>query len=89
MTAALSREPAVRWPLQPLLEASGLSRRDLATHLDVTLRTITRAAADGLSDRTADRWAITIGLHPLHVWGWDWIDAALPTDTVEADEGAA
>jgi hypothetical protein len=67
---------AVGWPLQPLLAASGLTRTQLAAQLGlsaVTLRAVTRR---GLADRQADEWAIRVGLHPLLVWGWAWIDSA-------------
>jgi hypothetical protein len=29
-----------------------------------------------MTDRQADEWAIRLGLHPLLVWGWAWIDEA-------------
>jgi hypothetical protein len=65
-----------RWPLQPLLDACGLTSAVLAAHLHVGGNAVTLAARSGLSDRQADRWAIRLGFHPLLVWGWAWVDAA-------------
>jgi Bacterial regulatory proteins, gntR family len=62
------------WPLQPLLDASGLTARRLAAELGLSGTTVRQAAKRGLSDRQADEWAIRLGLHPLLVWGWAWID---------------
>jgi Bacterial regulatory proteins, gntR family len=62
------------WPLQPLLDASGLTPTRLAAELGLSGTTVRVAARRGLSDRQADEWAIRLGLHPLLVWGWAWID---------------
>jgi hypothetical protein len=62
------------WPLQPLLDASGLTVGQLAAELGLSGTTVRQAARRGLSDRQADEWAIRLGLHPLLVWGWAWID---------------
>jgi DNA-binding transcriptional regulator YdaS (Cro superfamily) len=81
-TAAPSGEPRAGWPLQPLLDASGLSRSRLAVALSLSGVTLRTASRCGLTDRQADQWAIRLGLHPLSVWGWAWIDnadAAAPT----------
>jgi hypothetical protein len=64
------------WPLEPLLDASGLTASGLAAELSLPTTTVRRAARRGLSDRQADEWAIRCGLHPLLVWGWAWIDPA-------------
>jgi hypothetical protein len=64
------------WPLRPLLEASGLTGSRLAAELGLSGTAVRTAARRGLSDRQADEWAIRLGLHPLLVWGWAWIDAA-------------
>ena len=38
-----------------------------------------------LTDRLSDEWAALCELHPLQVWGWPWIDAALtPLDAEKA-----
>jgi GntR family transcriptional regulator len=82
-TAATSGEPrGAGWPLQPLLDASGLSRSRMAVVLSLSGVTLRTASQRGLTDRQADQWAIRLGLHPLSVWGWAWIDnahAAAPT----------
>lgn len=70
-------EPGPRWPLAPLLEASGLNRLWLAHHVRVSGETLKRAERDGLTDTEADRWATRLGFHPSAVWGWDWITAGL------------
>jgi hypothetical protein len=62
------------WPLQPLLDASGLTPTRLAGELGLSGTAVRRAARRGLTDRQADEWAIGLGLHPLMVWGWAWID---------------
>jgi hypothetical protein len=64
------------WPLQPLLDASRLTAGDLAAELRLSGTTVRNAARRGLNDRQADEWAIRLGLHPLLVWGWAWIDPA-------------
>lgn len=62
------------WPLQPLLDACQLTATAMGRHLGVGAATVNRAAHSGLSDHQADEWAIRLGLHPLMVWGWAWID---------------
>jgi hypothetical protein len=64
------------WPLQPLLDASGLTRTRLAAELGLSGATLRTAGRRGLNDRQADEWAIRLGLHPLMVWGWAWIEEA-------------
>jgi hypothetical protein len=64
------------WPLEPLLEAAALTAGRLAGELGLSGTTVRRAARQGLTDRQADEWAIRLGLHPLLVWGWAWIDPA-------------
>jgi hypothetical protein len=58
------------------LDACGLSASALARQLGVTGAPISTAARRGLSDAKADEWAIRLGLHPMLVWGWAWIDDA-------------
>ena len=67
---------AAAWPLQTLLDASGLTRSRLAAELHLSGATLRIAGRRGLTDRQADEWAIHLGLHPLLVWGWAWIDQA-------------
>lgn len=66
------------WPLQPLLDATGLARGQLAPAIGVSGSTVCYAAEHGLTDTQADTWAKRAGLvHAAFVWGWDaWIAAA-------------
>lgn len=64
------------WPLQPLLDASDLTRTGLAKQLRLSPAAVRLAAGRGLTDVQADEWAIHLGLHPLMVWGWAWIEDA-------------
>jgi hypothetical protein len=64
------------WPLQPLLDACGLTATAMSRQLGIGGATVSRAARHGLSDRQADEWAIRLGFHPLMVWGWAWLDLA-------------
>jgi hypothetical protein len=80
---------AVRWPLQPLLDATGLPRTILAIQAGTTMSTLRAAEQDGLTDEQADRWAIRLGQHPAMVWGAAWLDAAGDIEAVAADRPAA
>jgi DNA-binding transcriptional ArsR family regulator len=73
VTAALHEH---RWPLQPLIEASGLSTEALRRRLGLDTPAMVAATLGGLTDIQADHWAIRLGWHPQSVWGWDWIDLA-------------
>jgi hypothetical protein len=75
---------ARRWPLRPLVERTGLTSRQLAEAHGMAPGSASKLARNGLTDVQADRWATAAGLHPVQVWGWDWITAALP-DNPEAD----
>ena len=66
--------PELRWPLQPLLDACGLTAEALACRVGASGTSVRAAARDGLNDLQADAWAIRLGTHPLIVWGWAWID---------------
>lgn len=82
----MSRPVSARpWPLQPLLAAAGAAHlTELAERCHISHSTLTAAAADGLTDRQADTWATRCGLHPAHVWGWEWHQWAL--DNLPDDE---
>ena len=67
----------LRWPLQPLLDASKLTRANVAAHLGITTTTLRDAERRGLTDDQADRWAVGLGHHPANVWGWDWFVVAV------------
>lgn len=73
-----------RWALQPLLDATGHTRSTLAAEVRASTATLARAARTDLSDRQADQWAIRLGVHPLSVWGWAWVDAATHTTPTTA-----
>ncbi len=62
------------WPLHPLLDACQLTATAMGRRLGVSGATVSRAARYGLNDHQADEWAIRLGLHPLMVWGWAWVD---------------
>jgi biotin operon repressor len=64
------------WPLQSLLDACRISASALGQRLGVSGSQIARAIERGLSDRQADEWAIHLGVHPMTVWGWAWVDDA-------------
>jgi hypothetical protein len=66
----------IRWPLEPLLEATHLRPGELRVALHLSTATLDAALTDGLSDRVADRWAIRLRRHPAQVWP-EWIDAGL------------
>jgi len=68
-----------RWPLDPLLAASRLTRTALAREVGTSTQVVTLAGRRGLTDVQAVRWAIRLGLHPILVWGWAWIEAAAVT----------
>ena len=64
------------WPLQPLLDASELTPSRLSLTLGLSGTTVRLARRRGLTDAQADEWSIRLGLHPLLVWGWAWIEEA-------------
>jgi len=65
-----------RWPLAPLLDLRPNAPETLRPH-GHDQRSLTAWAEHGLDDRTADRVATLLHLHPVQVWGWEWIDLAL------------
>jgi biotin operon repressor len=64
------------WPLQPLLETCRISAGSLAQQLGVSGSQLASAIERGLTDRQADEWAIRLGVHPMSVWGWAWVEDA-------------
>lgn len=86
-TAAVDAEP-VRWPLQPLLDVCGYSRRYLSHHAGVSSAHVQRAGQRGLTDTEADEWAIRAGLHPALVWGEAWFAAAGDVERLALDRPA-
>ena len=76
-----------RWPLAPLVEA--MRRRGSANptyELGIGGEVWKRATAHGLTDATADRWAVRAGWLPWEVWP-DWIDAGLSVVDRQRIEG--
>jgi hypothetical protein len=58
------------------LDAGDLTRTSLARLLGIRCGVVQLAGRRGLTDVQADEWAIRLGLHPLMVWGWAWIEDA-------------
>jgi hypothetical protein len=65
-------EPDVRLPLGPPIDLVDGNVSHLVTFLGVHRWTVQRARVSGLDVFTADRWACTLGLHPVEVWGDAW-----------------
>lgn len=61
-----------KYPIQPLIRWSGLSQQGFAKHYGFHIRQVQRWCADGMPWQSADRVAITCGLHPAIVWD-EWI----------------
>jgi lambda repressor-like predicted transcriptional regulator len=57
-----------RYPLDALVEASGMTEAALARHVGLSGSTLRVARLKGLTMDAADRYAIRAGLHPLEVW---------------------
>lgn len=77
------------WPVAPLLAAmsqpeppadgsplkSGIVGK--SARLGVNAIQVHRYELSGIPEPVADRWATRLGLHPVQVWGWAWVDAGL------------
>jgi hypothetical protein len=57
-----------------------------ALQLGVAKRTLNRHQQVGLDPWTADRYAITAGLHPLAVWGDAWINAVASREFQQTED---
>jgi hypothetical protein len=80
-----------RWPLDDLhtlVAGRYPTQTSLARALGIQSTVVARAAERGLSDSQADRWAVRLGYHPMSVWGWAWIDAALEVFLGDAGDQA-
>jgi hypothetical protein len=88
--------PNVAMPLEPLLalarrqasvqgmnEGSTLSDREFASMVGVTSRTVARwrAAGNVLPWPAADEAATALGMHPINIWGWEWVE--LDADVID------
>jgi hypothetical protein len=58
----------VRYPLEDLVAASGLTEHGLAKRVGLKGTSLRRAREMGLTADAADRYAVRAGLHPLTVW---------------------
>lgn len=61
------------FPIAPLLtlsRASSLS--ELCLMVGARKTAVSTAAAEGLTDTQADRWAVALGFHPSEVWPSWW-----------------
>lgn len=77
-----------RYPLADLLDAIGAeSLSDAASRIGVSASLLHLALRDGLSVRTADRYAIAAGLHPAMVWSSFIDDGLTVTDRMFVDGG--
>ncbi len=69
MSAHTAARTNVRWPLDPLLAATGHPpANQLATRIGVNVRTIWRWHHNGLTCQQADRAAIALNYHPANIW---------------------
>jgi hypothetical protein len=57
-----------RYPLEALVEASGLTEAALGRAVGLSGSTLGKARRHGLREDAADRYAVRAGLHPLEVW---------------------
>ena len=69
------------WPVADLLAA-------FPDHPGIETNQLHRYELSGIPEPVADRWATRLGLHPVQVWGWEWVDAGLSvTDRQYLDSG--
>lgn len=76
---------AHRYPLSALCEALGCQPDDLKTRLHLDHKQFARFVENGLSERSADRHAVRLGLQPQLVWP-EMVDHAIDDLTVECAE---
>jgi hypothetical protein len=66
----------MRLPLEPLLNASGLTLHDFVLQTGAFVRDVNKAKANGISVTVADNWATRLDLHPVEVYGIEmWMKA--------------
>ena len=58
----------IRYPLQPLLDAAGITMSRLRDVVAIGGSTYANARRIGLTAEQADRYAVKLGLHPYEVW---------------------
>lgn len=69
------------FPLAPLLERAGISKRRLTMLVAASGSAMGKATTSGLTWQQADVWAIRCGHHPAEIWGNWWSE--IPTDDEE------
>lgn len=63
-----------RWPMQPLLDRLNLTHAEAAVALGYAGKDgIKSALRRGLSDAQSDALAVRLGMHPVEVWGIEWV----------------
>lgn len=62
-----------RYPLDALVEATGLSEAALGRRVGLSGSTLKQARLVGFTESAADRYACRAGFHPYEVWP-DWLD---------------
>ena len=62
-----------RYPLAPLLEATGLTEAELGRKIGLRGTPLIRARERGFVEEAADRWACRAGFVPWHIWP-EWLD---------------
>ena len=65
----------MRYPLQPLLDAAGMSLSELRELCPMNGRVYRNARTIGLTEDQADRWSCKVGLLPWLIWS-DWLEDA-------------
>jgi len=74
-----------RYPLQALVDASGLGEDALRRRVGLSGTMLQRAREMGLTDKAADRYAVRVGLHPFEVWP-EMVDHGIEDAAVECAE---
>jgi hypothetical protein len=59
----------MRLPLEPLINASGLTLHDFVLRTGAFVRDVNKAKERGISVTVADNWATRLDLHPAEVYG--------------------
>jgi hypothetical protein len=59
----------MRLPLEPLINASGLTLHDFVLRTGAFVRDVNKARESGISVTVADNWATRLDLHPAEVYG--------------------
>ena len=68
------------YPLQPLLDAAGITRSQLQKRTKTSGADMCKSGREGCTLSQADRWAVRCGFHPIEVWQDLWIDEGISPD---------